>query len=135
MDNNSEGRQRAHRTPLVLPLLGENLEVLRTDVDGVGSLMEGMTIVPSVNLVLSLPSVETTPTSTALVTGGGVPSFSTRSGGPRGDMSVLLAQMVLPLLGEDLEVLRTDVDGFGSLMEGMTMCPLYVRFSLCPRLW
>jgi hypothetical protein len=91
MDNNAEGRQRARRTPLVLPLLGEDLEVLRTDVDGVGSLMEGMTIVPSVRLVLSLPSV-TTPTSTALVTGGGVPSFPTRSGGPRGDTSVLLAQ-------------------------------------------
>ena len=36
---------------------------LRTDVDGVRSLMEG----------------------------GGVPCFPTRSGGPRGDMSVLLA--------------------------------------------
>jgi hypothetical protein len=71
MDNNAEGRQRAHRTPLVFPLLGEDLEVLRTDVDGVGSLIEGMTIVPSVSSVLSLPSV-TTPTSTALVAGNGV---------------------------------------------------------------
>ena len=53
--------------------------------------MEGMTIVPSVRSVLSLPSVTTT-TSTALVTGGGVPSLPTQSGGPRGDMSVLLAQ-------------------------------------------
>jgi hypothetical protein len=75
MDNNAEGCQRVRRTPLLPPLLGEDLEVLRTDVDGVGSLMEG----------------------------DGVPSFPTRSGGPRGDTSVLLAQMVLPLLEEDLK--------------------------------
>ena len=38
MDRTAENRQRSCRTPLVLPLL--DLEVLSTDVDGVGSLME-----------------------------------------------------------------------------------------------
>ena len=38
MDSNSETRQRSRRTPFALPLL--DLEVLSTDVDGVGSLME-----------------------------------------------------------------------------------------------
>ena len=45
MENNAEGRQRARRTPFFLPLL--DLDVLSTNVDGVGSLMDGMTIVPS----------------------------------------------------------------------------------------
>jgi hypothetical protein len=40
MDRTAENRQRSRHTPLVLPLL--DLEVLSTDVDGVGSLMEGV---------------------------------------------------------------------------------------------
>ena len=46
MEKNAEGRQRRdRRTPVVLPLL--DLDVLSADVDGVGSLMDGMTGVPS----------------------------------------------------------------------------------------
>ena len=56
------------------------MDVLGTDVDGVGSLMNGMTIVPSAPSVLSLASV-TTPTGV-----GAVHSFAPRSG----DISVLL---------------------------------------------
>ena len=60
MDNIAEGRQRPRRTPFVLPLL--DLEVISTDVSVVGSLMEGMTIVPSVPSVRSIVSA-TTPTT------------------------------------------------------------------------
>ena len=88
MDSNAEGRQRARRTPCAFPLL--DLEVLSTDVDSVGSLMEGMTIVPSVPSVRSLASV-TTSTSTI----GASLTFASRSGGLRSDtMSVLLGLTV-----------------------------------------
>ena len=65
MDNNAGICQRPCRAPLVVPPLDLISEVLRTDVDGAGSLMGGLTIVPSVNAVLSLPSV-TSPSSPAM---------------------------------------------------------------------
>ena len=56
MDKNAEGRQgRVRRTPVVLPLL--DLDVHSTDVDDVGSLMDGMTIVPSAPSFFSLAYV------------------------------------------------------------------------------
>jgi len=50
------------------------VEVLSADVDGVGSLMDGMTNLPSVNSVFSLGS-GTAPTPMSSVTGVRVPSF------------------------------------------------------------
>ena len=92
VDSNAEGRQRARRTPCAFPLL--DLEVLSTDVDGVGSLMDGMTIVPSVPSVRSLASATT---STSMI--GASHPFASRSGGPRSDtMSVLLALTAPPAL-------------------------------------
>ena len=84
MEHNAEVRQRSRRTPVNLPLL--DFEVLSADVDSVGSMMEGMTIVPLASSVLSFPSAAT-PAAAVLPTG--FPSFTSRSGGPRGDMSVL----------------------------------------------
>ena len=72
MDVNAENRQRSRRTPLVIQPL--DVEVLSADVDGVESLMDGMTILPSVNSVFSLGS-GTAPTPTSLVTGVRGPSF------------------------------------------------------------
>ena len=87
MDNRAEGRQRPRCTPVDLPLL--DLEVVSTDVSCVGSLMEGMTIVPS------LPSVCSIVSSTTPSTFGTQHPVTLRSGGPRGDtMSVLLALRV-----------------------------------------
>jgi hypothetical protein len=89
MDVNAENCQRSRRTPLVIQPL--NVEVVSADVDGVESLMEGMTILPSIRLVVSVGS-STAPTPTLLVTGFRMPSIPPRSGGARGDnISVLLA--------------------------------------------
>ena len=89
MDKNAGIRQRPRCAPLVIPPLGSSSEALPTDVDGAESLMDGLTIVPSVNAVLSLSSV--TSSTPAMFTGDRGPSFATRSGGPRGDISVLSA--------------------------------------------
>ena len=83
MEQNAEVNQRSRRTPVNLPLL--DFEVLSADVDAVGSMMEGMTIVPSAPSVVSFPNASTP----AAVLPTSVPSFASRSGGPRGDMSVL----------------------------------------------
>jgi len=108
MDNNAEGRQRARGTPCAHPLL--DLDVLGTDVDGVGSLMDGMTIVPSAPSVLSLASV-TTPTGV-----GAVHPFAARSGGSRGDsISVLSALTAPPALSG-----RTVFGGGGAGSGGVT---------------
>ena len=77
-------RAVARCTPVNLPLL--DFKVLSADVDFVGSMMEGMTIVLLAPSVLSFPSAAT-PAASVLPTG--VPFFTSRSGGPRGDMSVL----------------------------------------------
>ena len=77
MEQNVEGRQRARCTPVNLPLL--DFKVLSADVDAVGSMMEGLTIVPLAPSVLSFPSAAT-PAAAVLPTS--VPSFTSRSGGP-----------------------------------------------------
>jgi hypothetical protein len=67
------------------------VEVVSADVDGVESLMEGMTILPSIRSVVSV-GFGTAPTPTSLVTGFRMPSIPPRSGGSREDnISVLLA--------------------------------------------
>ncbi len=89
MDVNAENCQRSCRTPLVIQPL--NVEVVSADVDGVESLMEGMTILPSIRSVVSVGS-STAPKPTLSVTGFRMPSIPPRSGGSRGDyISVLLA--------------------------------------------
>ena len=84
----TEARQRPRRTPVDLPLL--DLEVVSTDVSVVGSLMEGMTIVPSV------PSVRSVVSSTTPSTFGARPPVSARSGGPRGDTMSVLSGLTVP---------------------------------------
>jgi hypothetical protein len=89
MDVNAENCQRSRRTPLVIQPL--DVEVVSADVDGVKSLMEGMTILPSLRSVVSVES-GTAPTPTSSVTGFRMPSIPPRSGGARGhNISVLLA--------------------------------------------
>ena len=93
MDVNAENRQRARRTPLVIQPL--DVEVISADVDGVGILMEGMTILPSIRSVFSLGS-GTAPTPTSSVTGVRVPSIPPRSGGSRGDNISVLSALTAP---------------------------------------
>ena len=88
MENRDEVRQRPRRTQVDLPLL--DLEVVSTDVSCVGSLMEGMTIVPSVPSVRSIVS-DTTP-----ITFGARHPATARSGGPRGDTMSVLSALTVP---------------------------------------
>ena len=86
-------RPRACRTPLVL---SSDLTFTSADVDGVGSMMDGMTIVPSVQSVYSLGS-GTAPTPTSLVSDARESSFvPLRSGGSRGDTISVLSALTAP---------------------------------------
>ena len=106
MEKNAEGRQRRdRRIPVVLPLL--DLDVLSADVDGVGSLMDGMTIVPSAPSVFSLASVASP------VGIGAVHSFAPRSG----DLSVLSA-LTAPDALSGRTVFGGGGAGFGGVTEG-----------------
>ena len=86
-------RQRSRCTPLVLP--SPDLEVTSADVDGVGSMMDGLTIVPSVPSVYSLGS-GTAPTPTSSVSDVRGSSFPLRSGGSRGDTISVLSALTAP---------------------------------------
>jgi len=109
MDKRAEGRQRPRRTPVDLPLL--DLEVASTGVSCVGSLMEGMTIVPSVPSVRSIVS-STTPSMV-----GTRHPVSTRSGGPRGDTMSVLSALTVPAALSG----RTVFGGGGALLGGTTV--------------
>jgi len=93
MDVNAENCQRSRRTPLVIQPL--NVEVVSADVDGVESLMVGMTILPSIRLVVSVGS-STAPTPMSSVTGFRMPSIPPRSGGSRGDNISVLSALTAP---------------------------------------
>ena len=93
MDVNAENRQRSRRTPLVLQPV--DVEVVSADVDGVESLMEGMTILPSIRSVFSVGS-NTAPTPTSSVTGFRMPPIPPRSGGSRGDNISVLSALTAP---------------------------------------
>ena len=93
MDFNADNCQRSRCTPLVIQTLG--VEVLSADVDGVGSLMDGMTNLPSVNSIFSSGS-GTAPTPMSSVTGVRVPSFPPQSGGSRGDNISVLSALTAP---------------------------------------
>jgi hypothetical protein len=140
MDVNAENRQRSCRTPLVIQPLG--VEVLSADVDGVGSLMDGMTNLPSVNSVFSLGS-GTAPSPMSSVTGVRVPSFPPRSGGSRGDNISVLSALTAPaalsgrsMFGGNIGMLDGGdkmgiLGGGGALSVFIQRCPNLVSTPCC----
>ena len=109
MDKKAEGRQRPRRTQVDFPLL--DLDVVSTVVSCVGSLLEGMTIVPSVPSVHSIVS-STTPS----MFGTRHPS-SSQSGGPRGDTMSVLSALTVPAALSGWTVFG----GAGALLSGTTV--------------
>ena len=112
-DINAENCQRPRRTPLDL-----QFEVLSTDVDAAGSMMEGMTNVQALSPSISSFASLNTPTPSEFTTA--IPSFASRSAGPQGDnISVLLGGTNIPssLSG------RSMFDGAGGgTNTGTTVC-------------
>ena len=95
MDGMTGDRQRPRRTPIVIPPI--DLDVHSADVDGVESLMDRLTIVPSVPSVYSLASgTAPTPSLSVPVVRGCSPSFPLQSGGPRGDNMSVLSALTAP---------------------------------------
>lgn len=90
-DINAENCQRPHCTPLDL-----QFEVLSTDVNVAGSMMEGMTNVQALSPSISSFASLNTPAPSEFTTA--IPYFASRSAGPQGDnISVLLgAQTFCP---------------------------------------